>query len=180
MLRFGMRIAAPSALVIVTALAAGCGAALRSSGAASHGGSTSARESHAVAPPARGPAYPLSGDLSHPALQATLEGAVIHEKPRFGLPRVTVTFTIHEPGKGPDTKIPFGSYFQMLLYDKAGRPGPSEVRANCTRGRCTATTFLPAGGIGSVTVGGWLNFPTGQPTARGGYLIPVTVVSTGL
>ena len=118
------------------------------------------------------------GDPSHPALEATLESAVIHKKPRFGLPTVTVTFTIHEPDKPADTKIPFGSYFQILLLDKAGRLSGDMVEGNCARGRCSATTFVPAGGIGAVEVGGWLNFPTGQPTARGGYLIPVTAAIT--
>ena len=116
----------------------------------------------------------LSG--SQPVLQATLTGVVIHKKPRFGPPDVTITFTVGAPGKPPGSGIPFGSSVFVLPYNRAGRPS-SMAQAHGRDGRYSVTTNLPPGGIGGLMIGGWLNNRRGPPTARGGLWIPITISS---
>jgi hypothetical protein len=114
---------------------------------------------------------------SPPALQATVTGTVIHKKPRFGLAKVTVTFTIGEPGKPPGSGITFGSHFQILLLNRAGRPSSFRLgAADGKHGRYSATTILPTGGIEGIKIGGFLNYPTGGSTAKNAvdFWIPVT------
>jgi hypothetical protein len=111
---------------------------------------------------------------SHPALVARLKGLVIHPKARWGLAKVTVTFTIGEPGRAPGSGIPPYSYFLMLLESKTGGPSHTVV-ATGADGYYRATTYVPPGGIGGVEIGGFLNIPTGLPTARDGFWIPIQV-----
>jgi len=114
---------------------------------------------------------------SPPALQATVTGMVIHKKPRFGLAKVTVTFTVGEPGKPPGSGITFGSHFQILLFNRAGRRSSFwRASADGKHGRYSETTLVPTGGIGAIQIGGYLNYPTGGSTAKNAidFWIPVT------
>ena len=118
------------------------------------------------------------GSWPRPKLVARVTGAFIHTpRPRFGPPLVTVTFTIGEAGRPPGTGIPFGSYFLVSLSSRTGAPSaPWQVRAYGTHGHYSATTHLPAGGIASVQIGGWVNVRKGSSAADGDFWIPVTVV----
>lgn len=111
---------------------------------------------------------------SHPVLRATVTKVVFHKPPPYGPATVTITFTIGEPGKHPGSGVPKGSVFDVLATGKNGTSFPM-VQARGVNGHFRVTVRVPAGGLGRVNFGGWLNIPTGSPTAKGGYLIPVVV-----
>ncbi len=110
---------------------------------------------------------------SPPALQATVTGTVVHKKPPFGLAKVTVTFTVGEPGKPPGSGITFGSHFQVVLVNPAGQWTWPRVETNGRDGRYSVTTFVPSGGLRAILIGGHLNYPKGS-LPGGRFWIPVT------
>ncbi len=115
----------------------------------------------------------------HPTLEATVTDVTVHRRRPPADPTVTVTFTVGEDGKPPGTGLPAGrgtAAFSVHLVSKTGVSG-NLIEAKGRDGRYSATTLLPAGGVGSIQVGGWLDIPTGAPTAAGGFWIPTAIAT---
>jgi hypothetical protein len=115
-----------------------------------------------------------------PFLEATITGVKVHRPHPPALATVTVTFTVGEHGKRPGTGVPFGSAFSVLLVGKSVRHDnpPFLIAANGRDGRYSVTTLLPPGGVGSIQIGGFGNFPTGTPAVDGEFWLPVNAFST--
>jgi len=107
-----------------------------------------------------------------PHLQATVTGVSVHNRPVGAI--ATVKFTVGELGKHPGVGIPAGSVFLVLFIPKRG--GSTHlIQATGANGHYSVTGWMPRGGLRGVWIGGWLNrLP--QPTAAGGFWLPVTVV----
>ncbi|HZS61758.1 MAG TPA: hypothetical protein VFA43_20965 [Gemmatimonadaceae bacterium] len=113
---------------------------------------------------------------TRPRLVARLTGLYFNKKEPFGLPRVTVSFTVGEAGKPPGTGVTFGSYFLVVLKSRTGAStGPLLVRAYGPRGHYRATLPVPGGGIGGIEVAGWINVRQGPSEADGTFWIPVVI-----
>jgi hypothetical protein len=109
-------------------------------------------------------------------LVAKVTGLSFPKQKPFGLPMVTVRFTIGEAGKPPGTGITFGSYFLVSVTSRTGAASnPYFVRADGSHGHYVATAPRPRGGIGSVEVAGWINVRKGPSAANGTFWIPVVV-----
>jgi hypothetical protein len=122
------------------------------------------------------PTHPAPLAWTRPKLVAKVAGLTFPKQEPFGLPMVTVRFTIGEVGKPPGTGITFGSYFLVHLASRTGAPsGPWFVRAHGSRGHYVATVPLPRGGVGSIEIGGWINVPKGPSAANGAFWIPVVI-----
>lgn len=105
-------------------------------------------------------------------VQATLTGTIIdNPNPRPGT-TVTIAWTIGEPGKPRDAGFG-GTGLFMRLLSKSGAP-TERTRAHGTRGRYSATTRVPPGGIRDIQLGiiGYSDGPTGHDTTPG--LFPIT------
>lgn len=109
-----------------------------------------------------------------PHLQATVTGVSVRNQ-RVGA-TATVTFTVGELGKHPGVGVPAGSVFLVLFIPRRGRSTSTHlIQATGANGRYSVTGWVPRGGLRGVWIGGWLNrLP--QPTAAGGFWLPVTVV----
>jgi hypothetical protein len=127
------------------------------------------------------PAQPAPLGWTRPRLAATVTGLSFPRKEPYGLPMVTVRFTIGEFGKPPGTGVPFGSYFLVHVTGRSGPPsGPYFGRAHGSHGRYVATVPLPRGGVGSVEVAGWIDVRKGPSAANGTFWIPVVVAVQNL
>jgi hypothetical protein len=104
-------------------------------------------------------------------VQATLTGTIIdNPNPRPGM-IITVTWTIGAPGKPRDPGFGGTGLFMRLL----SKTGPTiQVPAHGSRGRYSATTRVPAGGIKDLQLGiiGYSDGPTGHHSTPG--LFPIT------
>lgn len=127
------------------------------------------------------PAPPPSTSWNHPRLLAKVTGMSYHRLSRYGLPLVTVKFTIGEVGKPPGTGVTFGSYFLVDVESKTGKPflPVLGVRAYGSRGHYEATFPTPPGGIGGIKIAGFINHPTGPSEANGTLWIPVIIPVQG-
>ncbi len=125
----------------------------------------------------RRPAPPsASTSWTRPRLVAKVTGMSFQKLSRYGLPRVTVTFTVGEAGKAPGTGITFGSYFLVDVASATGAPFlPVLARAYGAHGHYEVTTPVPPGGIGSIKIAGFINHPTGPSAANGTFWIPVVI-----
>jgi hypothetical protein len=105
-------------------------------------------------------------------VQATLTGTIIQNpNPRPGT-MITITWTIGEPGKLRDPGFG-GTGLFMRLLSKTGAP-TRRTPAHGARGRYSATTRVPPGGIRNIQLGvvGYSDGPTGHHAAPG--LFPIT------
>lgn len=129
----------------------------------------------------RKPSPRASTGWTHPQLVARVTNMSYHRLSRYGLPLVTVTFTVGEAGKAPGTGITFGSYFLVDVERKTGEPFLSTVflRASGSHGHYTVTVPVPPGGIGSIRIAGLINHPTGPSAANGTFWIPVVIPVQG-
>lgn len=122
------------------------------------------------------PRQPAPPGWTRPHLVAKVTGLSFPRKKPFGLPMVTVRFTIGEPHKPPGTGITFGSYFLVHLTSRTGASSaPFLVHAHGSHGRYAATLPIPHGGVGSIQIAGWVNVPRGPSAANGTFWIPVVV-----
>jgi hypothetical protein len=109
-----------------------------------------------------------------PFLVATITGVKVRRPRPPALATVTVTFTVGENGRRPGAGVPFGSAFSVLLASKTDpQLNASLIAAKGSDGYYSVTTLLPAGGIGSIQIGGFGNFPTGPPAVDGEFWLPV-------
>ena len=105
-------------------------------------------------------------------VQATLTGTITRNpNPRPGT-MITITWTIGEPGKTLDPGFGGEGLF-LRLVSKSGAP-TERIPAHGARGRYSATTRVPLGGIRNIQLGiiGYSNGPTGRHKAPG--LFPIT------
>jgi hypothetical protein len=109
-----------------------------------------------------------------PFLVATITGVKVHRPRPPALATVTITFTVGENGRRPGVGVPFGSAFSVLLASKtAPQLNAPLIAANGSNGYYSVTTLLPAGGVGSIQIGGFGNFPTGTAAVDGEFWLPV-------
>jgi hypothetical protein len=124
------------------------------------------------------PTHPAPLGWTRPRLVAKVTGLSFPIKKPFGLPMVTVRFTIGEVGRPPGTGITFGSSFLVHVASRTGAPSwPYFVRAHGSHGHYVATVPLPRGGVGGVEVAGWINVRKGPSAANGTFWIPVVVTA---
>jgi hypothetical protein len=122
------------------------------------------------------PKHPAPLGWTRPKLIAKVTGLSFPKQKPFGLPMVTVRFTIGEAGKQPGTGITFGSYFLMHIVSRTGTPSRWVfVRASVPRGHYVAKAPIPHGGIGSIEIGGFINVPKGTSAANGTFFVPIVV-----
>lgn len=125
------------------------------------------------------PAAPFG--WTRPRLVAKVTGLSFPKQKPFGLPMVTVSFTVGEARKSPGTGITFGSYFLVHVTSRTGAPSnPYFAPAHGSHGHYAATLPLSHGGIGSVEVAGWINVRKGPSAANGTFWIPVVVTVQNL
>jgi hypothetical protein len=109
-----------------------------------------------------------------PFLVATITAVKVHRPRPPALATVTITFTVGENGRRPGSGVPFGSAFSVLLSSKtAPQLNAPLIAAKGSNGYYSVTTLLPTGGIGSIQIGGFGNFPTGTPAVDGEFWLPV-------
>jgi hypothetical protein len=120
----------------------------------------------------------LTKPSSPPFLVATITGVTVHKRNPPGLATVTIRFTVGEKGRATGSGVPLGSAFSVLLNSKSAPHSNSPlIAATGGHGRYSVTTLLPPGGIGSIQVGGFGNFPTGTPAVDGEFWLPVNAFS---
>jgi hypothetical protein len=118
---------------------------------------------------------------TRPQLVAKVTGLSFPKQKPFGLPMVTVSFTVGEARKPPGTGVTFGSYFLVHVASRTGTSSsPYFAPAHGSHGHYVATLPLPHGGIGSVEVAGWINVRKGPSAANGTFWIPVVVTVQNL
>lgn len=122
------------------------------------------------------PAHPAPLGWTRPRLVAKVTALSFPKQKPFGLPMVTVRFTIGEAGKPPGSGVTFGSYFLVSVTSRTGATSsPYFVRASGSHGHYVATAPRPRGGIGSIQIAGWINVRKGPSAANGTFWIPVVV-----